>query len=183
MMRLFYATLIGLVGAGVVHLAVIFLLPIASSDTAWNRVFAATEQNEPFRLEGGLATLGAGAYGPDPFFVTSICRYDLRNGALRVRSAGSAPLWTVGIHDSLGTMIFSANDRLVAGRRLDLAVVDASQLRFVRQNAPPELANAIIAPANRPTGFVVVRAFRPDPTWSPMVDRFVDDIVCESLGF
>ncbi|WP_349364036.1 MAG: hypothetical protein ABL307_01300 [Roseitalea porphyridii] len=183
MTRLFYATLVGLVGAAVVHLVVIFLLPLVSTDTAWNRVAAQVAEHEPMRPGDERDALGAGAYGPDPFFVTVICRYDLRAGALHVRSPGLAPLWTVGVHDSLGTVIFSANDRLVAGRRLDLAVVDASQLRFVRQNAPPELANAIIAPAARPTGFVTVRAFRPDPTWDTVIERFVDELACEPLDF
>ena len=183
MMRLVYATLVGLVGAAVVHLAVIFVLPIASSDTAWNRIAAATRENAPLRTGIAPGALGAGAYGPDPYFTTAICRYDLRDGALRVRSPGNAPLWTVGVHDSLGTVIFSANDRLVAGRRLDVAVLDASQLRFVRQNAPAQLADAIIAPARRPAGFVIVRAFGPDPTWSPVLERFMDELACETLNF
>lgn len=183
MMRLLYATLVGLVGAAVVHLSVIFLLPLVSTDTAWNRVAAQTAEHDPYQPGDRRDALGAGPYGPDPFFATVICRYDLRNGALHVRSPGQAPLWTVGIHDSLGTVIFSANDRLVAGRQLDLAVVDASQLRFVRQNAPPELADAIVAPAARPTGFVVVRVFRPDPTWDSVIERFIDGLTCEPLGF
>lgn len=183
MTRLFYATLVGLVGAAVVHLSVIFLLPLVSTDTSWNRVAAQVAEDQPYRPGEGRDALGTGAFGPDPFFVTVICRYDLGAGALHVRSPGLAPLWTVGIHDSLGNLIFSANDRLVAGRRLDLAVVDASQLRFVRQNAPPELAEAIIAPAARPTGFVAVRAFQPDPSWDSVIERFVDGMVCEPLGF
>lgn len=183
MTRLLYATLVGLVGAAVVHLSVIFLLPLVSIDTAWNRIAAVTAEHVPYQPGDGREALAAGPYGPDPFFATVICRYDLRGGALHVRSNGLAPLWTVGIHDSLGTVIFSANDRLVAGRQLDLAVVDASQLRFVRQNAPPELANAIIAPAARPTGFVVVRLFLPDPTWNRVIENFADGLACEPLDF
>lgn len=185
MIRLIYATLVGLVGAAVVHLAVVLLLPLLSASTAWNQVAEQTTANEPLRLAARERAIqfGSGPGGADPFFATSICRFDLRDGAFRVRSTGNAQLWTVGVHDNLGTLIFSANDRIVTGRRLDLAVVDASQLRFIRQNAPTELADAIVAPAERPMGFVIVRAFRPDPSWSAVIDRFVDGLSCESLDF
>lgn len=185
MMRFLYATIVGLVGAILVHLCVIFLLPLQSSNTAWNRVAAQTVQNRFVPLDdlSGAAPLHVGGQRLDPFFQTAVCRYDLRDGALRVRSSGGAPLWTVGVHDNLGAVVFSANDRIVAGRRLDLTVVDTNQLRFVRQNAPPDLADAIIAPASRSLGFVVVRAFRPDASWSAVVDRFLDELVCETLNF
>ena len=185
MIRLVHATIVGLVGAALVHLSVIFLLPLLSASTAWNQIAARTAENAPASLQESIDTDPArtGGNGPDPFFETAVCRYDLRDGALRVRASGDAPLWTVGVHDSLGTVVFSANDRIVAGRRLDLAVVDANQLRFVRQNAPAELTDAFIAPAGRPTGFVLVRAFRPDASWSAVIDRFIDGLACETLQF
>lgn len=82
-----------------------------------------------------------------------------------------------------GPAFFSANDRLAAGQRLDLAVLNASQLRFVRQSTPTELAGAIIAPADDPRGFAVVRVFVPDETWTGISARFADALECRSLEF
>ncbi|MCR9120700.1 MAG: hypothetical protein NXH91_00320 [Phyllobacteriaceae bacterium] len=185
MTRFVYATLVGLVGAAVVHLIIVFLLPLVSANTPWNRIAGLTETNAPYRLPASMAgaTFGNGVHGPDPFFETIVCRYDLDNGAAHLRSTARVPLWTVNLYDSLGTGFFSANDRLAAGQRLDLAVLDASQLRFVRQSTPAELAGAIIAPADDPRGFAVVRVFVPDETWTGISARFADALECRSLEF
>lgn len=183
--RFLYATLVGLVGAAVVHLVIVFLLPLVSANTPWNQIAGQTEENRPYRLPTRTAdaAFGSGVHGTDPFFETIVCRYDLADGAAHLRSTGRVPLWTVNLYDSLGTGFFSANDRLAAGQRLDLAVLNASQLRFVRQSTPTELAGAIIAPADDPRGFAVVRVFVPDETWTGISARFADALECRSLEF
>jgi len=183
--RIIYATLVGLVGAAVVHLIIVFMLPLVSANTPWNRLVGQTEENRPYRLPTRMddAAFGNGVHGPDPFFETIVCRYDLDNGAVHLRSTRRVPMWTVNLYDSLGTGFFSANDRLAAGQRLDLAVLNASQLRFVRQSTPAELTGAIIAPAGDPHGFAVVRVFVPDETWTGISARFADALECRTLDF
>lgn len=185
MSRFIYATLVGLVGAAVVHLAIVFLLPLVSASTPWNQIAALTSENRPYPLPGSSndTAVGNGIHGPDPFFETIVCRYNLADGALHMRSTGRVPLWTVNLYDSLGTGFFSANDRLAASQRLDLLVLDAGQLRYVRQSTPTDLAGAIVAPADDPRGFVVVRVFVPDETWTGISARFADALECRSLDF
>ena len=185
MIRFAYATLSGLLGAVFVHLAIVFLLPQMSVNTAWRIVTAATAENVPYAVSRGFgsAPISAFAADIDPFFETAICRYDLRDGALHVRSDDELPIWTLSVKDGLGTSFFSANDRIAASGRLDLVVLDQRQLQLLRQNTVPDLADAIIVPASQTTGFVVVRGFVPDPSWQAAADQFVDGLVCRTVGF
>ncbi len=180
MVRFVYATLLGLVGAAVVHVVIILLLPLLANGTAWNTVSSlSADSGGPVALEAKAQPRLASSL--DPLFRTFGCTFDLADGAFRVTSDVRVPLWTVGVHDTSATAFFSANDRIAAGRRLDIAVVNEFQLRIIRQNPPAELANTIIAPSLEQQGFVVVRVFAPDDTWEPVVESFARSLACSPL--
>jgi uncharacterized membrane protein len=66
----------------------------------------------------------------------------------------------------------------VAGGVLDLAIVSPAQMIELRKELPDGLARSILVEMARPLGIVVVRAFRPDPTFAPIVGGFLDSIGC-----
>lgn len=177
MIRFAYATLVGLLGAVLVHLAVILLLPLLSSGTAWNTVSSMGADGQPVELDPARQPRLAGSL--DPLFRTYACTYDLAEGAFRLRSDIRVPLWTVGVHNTRTTAFFSANDRIAARQRLDIAVVNDFQLRIVRQETPDEFAGSIIAPTQEEQGYVIVRVFAPDATWEPVVERFAASLTCD----
>ncbi len=184
MIRLIYATIVGLIGAGVVHLAIVFLLPWLSANTAWNAVAAMTIENEPLEIRSsGDPRAEALTRGLDPYFRKIVCRYDLSSGAARIYATERTPLWTASVHDPIGASFFSLNDRISVGKLLDLTVVNSRQLRFVRQNTPDVLSNSVVVPADGERGFVVVRVFVPDDSWDPVANRFVASIACDTLEF
>lgn len=185
MIRVVYATLVGLLGAAVVHLAIVFALPLVSTSTPWTKIAGATQPGQPIVLAAGLSSASEtpAIDGFDPYFVASACRYDLDTGAFVIRAQGGLPLWTVSVNDSRGTAFFSANDRIVAGNGLELVVVDAGQQRVLRQDAPAELQNAIIVPAGDPYGFVVVRGFVPDASWAQQGEALASSLECAPIPF
>ena len=185
MTRFVYATAVGLVGALLVHLAIVFLLPLLSEQAVFNKLAERVVLDRPAPLETLID--GEDASPPvdmlDPFFQTAICRFDLSRGGLLVRANGRLPFWSVSVFDSRADSFFSANDRITAGQRLDLAVLDAGQMRYARQNEPENLATAVIAAADSPQGFVVVRGFVPDESWRAVAAAFFDALQCGSLDF
>ena len=181
MIRLLYTTIVGLTGAVVVHLVIILLLPLLATGTAWNTVSSLDSDGRPFELDPGEQPRLAASL--DPLFRTFACTYDLAEGAFQMRSDVKVPLWTVGVHNTRTTAFFSANDRIAARQRLDIAVVNDFQLRIVRQETPDEFAGSIIAPSEEDQGYVIVRVFAPDATWTPVVERFAADLSCRYVVF
>jgi uncharacterized membrane protein len=176
MARLVYAVLLGLVGAAIVHIAILLLLPVLSERDAWSRLAAVGNlfQVVPLAPAGGPATVVLA----DPFIEARACRFDLDAGIAHVTAGAGAPFWSVSIYDRRGYNVYSFNDRTVAGGVLDLAIVSPAQMIELRKELPDGLARSILVEMARPLGIVVVRAFRPDPTFAPIVGGFLDSIGC-----
>jgi uncharacterized membrane protein len=177
MARLFYATLLGIVGAGIVHIAILLLLPALSERDSWSRLAEAGELYSVVPIHGS-------ADGPplvkayDPMFDARACRFDLTEGIVHVLAEGNVPFWSASVYDRNGQNIYSFNDRTASGGELDFAVVTPVQMIEIRKELPPEFQSSIFVETQADQGIVVVRAFVPDETWRPVVTRYLDSIVC-----
>jgi len=180
MLRLFYACILGIVGAGVVHLAILFMLPGYSVHDAWTRISNVAGYYEPINLhEGGPA---ASLPTPEnPFIEASACRFNLEDGMLHIRSEGNVPFWTLAIYDERGLNTFSVSDRVSNGPFLDVAVLTPLQMQRLQGEIPAELNQSLFLETSVIEGFVLVRSFVPDETWQPTVRAFLNGIRCEPL--
>lgn len=177
-----YVLIMGLVGAVIVHLMIIFLLPNLSANNTWALIEQHTDVGIPERIDASIADDNQNLF-LDPLFEVAACRFDLAEGVMRMTASGDALLWTVAVFDTAGTAIFSANDRIANSANLDMAIVNNSQLRFARQNTPDELAQSIIASADQDEGFALFRVYAPDPSWKSSAKAFLDSMRCEFLTF
>lgn len=175
--RFVYATFVGLIGAGLVHLAIVLLLPRLSENDVWRQIEEKAALNDPVRLDRYGVELGA-ARTLDPMFAVIACRYDLASGPFSITAPPTGDFWSVAIFDDFGRILFSANDRIVATENLDIVVARAEQLRILQQTSRPEFSNAVLTEASRDKGFAVLRIFRPDGTYEPVVRAFIDRIAC-----
>jgi uncharacterized membrane protein len=179
MTRFLYAILLGLVGAGIVHIAILVLLPRMSERDAWSILSENTGFYTPTRISGGKdAAPLIGAI--DPMFEAVACRFDLTEGIAHVQAEGTVPFWSVSIYDQGAQNIFSFADRTATDRRLDLAVLSTPQMLEIRKETPPEFLHSIFAEAGVDEGIVVVRALVPDESWRPRIDRFLNAIRCQA---
>lgn len=180
MMRAVYILVLGAVGAAIVHIAILVLLPVLSERDAWARLATEGELRQPVRLDPSVEASPVPL--ADPFFRGSGCRFDLHeHGVLHVTAGAGVPFWSVSVYDRRGYTLHSFNDRTAAGGRLDLAVATSAQLTELRRDLPDALARAIFVEVDHPQGMVVVRAFRPDPTFEPVVESFLDSIACDAI--
>jgi len=177
MLRLFHTCVLGLIGAGIVHLAILFMLPGYSVRDAWTQVSTVADYYEPVRLEGSN-TLPA---PEDPFLDAVACRFNLEDGMLSVRSQGDVPFWTMAIYDERGLNTFSISDRVSNGSFLDAVVLTPIQMQRLKADETAETDQALFLETNVIEGFVLVRAFVPDETWQPRVSAFLDSVQCEAL--
>lgn len=170
--RFVYATVVGLVGAAVVHLVVLLLLPLVSERDAWSRLAARGALYE-------TVALGDAGDG-DPLFRTVACRFDLSDGPLGLEGEGRSPFWSVSVHDREGHSLFSVSDRTLAGR-LDIQILDPGQSVAARAAAALEADAPVRFQADTEQGIAVLRAFVPDPTWAPAVDGLIASFRCATL--
>lgn len=179
MIRVVYTSFVGLVGAALVHVAIVLLLPQLSENDVWRQIEANSALNDPVRLDRYGVDLVA-ARTLDPMFGVIACRYDLDNGVFSMTAPASGDFWSVAVFDDLGHIVFSANDRIVASENLSLVVAAPLQIR-VMQEAPREVfADSVMVEAKRDQGFAVLRIFRPDETYDPVVADFIERIDCSS---
>lgn len=177
MFRFLYAILLGLVGAAVVHMAVLLLVPIYSERDAWARLasrapaFAITEIASPT----GDASFGKGA---DPLFSSAACRFALSTGIAHFVADGDVPFWSVSVYDRRGQNIYSFNDRTATDRQLDVVVATPVQMVELRKDLPEEYAAAVFVETEQREGIIVARAFMPDQSWSGIVKGFLDSAEC-----
>ena len=172
----------GLVMAGIVHIAVILLVPVLASQDAWSKLLVTGPEWQFARLNSSKSAHANLLSEIDPLFQISACRYSLSSGSLRVRSNGNLPYWSVAVFDRYGGIIYSFNNRTAIDQKLNLLVVTPLQMSQLRQNPPESIEQAIVVEADINRGFVLIRALQSDLTWAPAVDNFLGEASCENLA-
>lgn len=178
MLRLAYAVLLGLFGAGIVHIVALLMVPSFSERDAWSRL---AETSGPYRMTrldsaaSGEPLLGA----MDPMFVVAACRFDLGDGIVQVGSEGHVPFWSASIYDRAGRNVYSFNDRASPSGGMDFVVLNHAQMVEVRKQLSDAYKNTVFVETEIDEGIVVIRAFAPDPSWQPQVAAFIGNAACE----
>jgi len=176
MARLAFAVLVGLVGAAVLHILVLFLVPLYSDHDAWSRLAARAGLYETVMLTtspGGARPLIVG----DPLIRAVGCRFDLTDGIARLTAPEGAPFWSLSVFDRSGLNRFSINDR-TAERSVDLIVAMPFQVVELRKDLPAEFADSVIVEVPEAEGLIVLRAFAPDATLEPAIAGFLEGANC-----
>jgi uncharacterized membrane protein len=177
MVRIAYALLVGLLGAAIVHIAVILLLPSYAPQEIWTQLGEGGELYEvvPLTGEGAVPLVADG----DPLFQAVACRYDLDNGGLHLTATETVPFWSMSLRDRAGQTTYSLTDRTLADGSLDIAVVSAAQMADFRRALPPELEGSIFVESPTSEGIAVVRVFVPDESWTATAERFFETLSCQ----
>jgi uncharacterized membrane protein len=164
----FIPWLLGLLfGAVAVHLILILTLPALAPGSAYRQFARPLPLGEKRVLARAEPSISRPSFS-DPFAAVALCRFDLKQGPLRLRASadGDRPL-SVSVRLADGTVIYSASDRQTPGGRFNIVIVTQAQADAqdaARERAEgdsgeaPKLAEdelRLISPGK--TGFVVVR--------------------------
>lgn len=180
MTRFVYAILLGLVGAGIVHIAVVLAIPIYSERDAWSQISDLADTNRFVRL----ARSGPGGtllHSADPLLEAAACQFDLSDGPVRATIEGTVPFWSMSVFDRRGQSAFSLNDRTATAGALDIVIATPVQMIELRKDMPPEFERSVFVEADIDLGMLVVRTIVPDPTWRPAVEAWFDKAACANV--
>lgn len=183
--RLLLAVLTGLVGAAIVHIAVIFAIPNQSRSDAWSRLerlgaLFATVPVAPLPPAGVDSTLPPGTTFSfvDPAFLTVACRFSTETGPVRLAAGERTPFWSASISGRNGDNLYSISERAALDGRLDLTVGTRDQLDLARVEGTASVPTAIPVEFTAEEGILVVRALVAEESQRPFVDRFLRSLSC-----
>jgi uncharacterized membrane protein len=167
----------GLFLGGIIHIAIVFLVPYYAPNDAWAQVTSLGRDRQFHTLpvsEAGSEPLAS----LDPRMVHSVCRFSLANGPVRVRAEFPDEFWSVAVFDRRGRNVYSLNDRAAERSRLDVAILTPVQMAQMRQDPPAALETAIVLELPIDAGFVLLRAFVPDGSLLPDVTEALQRADC-----
>lgn len=179
MRKVLYATLLGLLGAGILHIAILLLVPKLTERSAWLQLATASDLYKitPLAAETGGTPV---VKSVDPLFTAIACRFDLADGIVQLKAQPEAiPFWSVSIYDRSGHNIYSFNDHGASKGLLDTVILTPAQMLEVRKDLPPEYQGSVFVEARIDEGIVVVRSFIPDESWRPAVMQFLQGTTCD----
>lgn len=177
MTRFFYAILMGIIGAVIVHICVILLVPHFSQTNIWSRlqntapeyVFTALDDNNPI-----IKTA-------DPLFHLKACRFNLDNGPVRLNASENASFWSLSVYNREGINFYSLNDRTMPHNTLDLVIGTPGQIMELKQSMPDSIANSVLVSEELSEGFVILRKFSPNNDFTG--DDFLTYATCRTLDY
>jgi uncharacterized membrane protein len=182
--KLFLAILVGLVGAGIVHIAVILSIPGQADNDAWSRLSRLGPEFATVRIgfaepEGDRASGSpAGFVFVDPAFIDIACRFSVEDGPVRLFSDDRTRFWTASIYARNGDNLYSISERVALEGRLDLLVGTAEQLDLARIEGSSSTIPTVPVAVAGEEGYLTVRALVAAESERPFVDRFARSVTC-----
>jgi uncharacterized membrane protein len=167
----------GLLLGGIVHLATVLLLPRTATQDAYTRLAPTAPANSIVPLP---APTPDDAVLPfmDPAFATSVCRYDLGAGPLKLRVPVSQAYTSVSFYARSGIAYYAINDRAAGRRTIELDLMTSEQRAELPEDEEVTAADRLIVEAPTPTGLILVRTFGPEPGLMPMARRALAAAQC-----
>ena len=147
---------------GIVHLATVLLIPVMASQDAFARLSAFAPVNTVVAIPAPTPEKALMPF-MDPAFVTSICRYDLSRGPLKLSVPISQAYTSVSFYTRSDIAYYAINDRSAGRRVIELELMTREQ----RSNLPGDeeitAADRLIVESPTATGLIVIKALAPEP--------------------
>lgn len=172
--------LAGLVLGGIIHIAVILLLPMLAPTAAWDRV-AALGPVEGTRV---LAAAVPGQPNPlrlDPGLAHAVCMVDLRKGPGTVAGALPQGFWSVAVYGRNGTVVYSTTNRDATSNLLDLGLFNPAQTRLLAEQKLDVAAGLLIVEAQQDDLMVVIRLAPPHPAMRARYEKSLAALRCGNI--
>jgi len=176
--KFLYCLLSSFLGAIIVHIAVLFLIPSYLAHPVMEKL---TNQAEPWQFFT-VDDDNPIAVRQDPALRLRVCHFDLSEEPVHLTAEGDVPFWSLSLYDNDANNLYSLSNRVMPGERLDLIIGTPIQIiDYKRYHVTDEQRDSILTQHNMTQGFVVLRAYVPSPDWEPLVETFLRQAGCNKI--
>ena len=168
----------GVILGGMIHLTTILILPRTATQDAYSRISAVTPVNAVAPLPAPTAENAILPY-MDPAFASSVCRYDLSNGSLKLSAPVSPAYTSVSFYSRNGTAYYAINDRAAGRRVIELDLMTAAQRAELPDDEEITASYRLIVESPTPTGVIVLRALAAEPGMMALARASLSAAKCE----
>ncbi|MBX4336107.1 DUF1254 domain-containing protein [Bartonella raoultii] len=178
MTRFIHAGLLTGIGALIVHICFLFLLPYSAKNTIWSKIekLGASYQFVDLTPENPIQQ------SIDPFFLLKACRFDLQNGPVHLKALKTTQFWSLAAYTQNGVIFYSLNDRTAPHATLDLIIGKPIQIIELKQSNPKNNSNSVFVSQNLNKGFVLLRIFAPSPLAKTKSKAFFSSATCHTFN-
>ncbi|EJF92850.1 hypothetical protein LBE40_05270 [Bartonella taylorii] len=174
MTRFIHAALLASIGAVIVHICILFLIPYWIRDNIWIEL---KKSGAPYQFID-LDARNPIQQSADPLFLLKVCRFDLENGPVHLKTLKTIQFWTLAAYTYDGMIFYSLNDRTSPDAKLDLIIGKPLQIIELKKPKPKDNANSVFIAKNVNKGFVVLRTFAPSALEKKEGESFLSSATC-----
>lgn len=165
--------------SGIVHIAVILLVPVVAKTDGWSRLTAVAESGR-FAPVTAIQPEGQPLVpGLDPLFVHGACRIDISEAPAQLSFAATDNFWSLAIYDPSDIVVFSLNDRTAIEGFLELLVVTPLQATEIRETEPAIIARNIVVESEETDLVALVRLYAPGTADAAAAREVLAEATCE----
>lgn len=162
---------------GVVHLATVIILPRTATQDAYSRLAPIAPVNKVTALPAPSPDAALMPF-MDPAFVTSICRYDLSQGPLKLSVPVGLAYTSVSFYTRYDVAYYAINDRAAGRRVIELDLMTVAQRNEMPEDEEVTAADRLIVESPTVTGLIAIRALAPEPGLLPMTQSTLAAAQC-----
>lgn len=170
----------GVLLGGIIHIAIILLVPSYSTRDAWTSVGRFGDDNQFHLLPRAEPGTEALPY-LDPGMAHAVCRFSLAKGPVRMRATLPETFWSLAVFDRRGRNIYSLNDRSAENSALDLVVATPVQVAELKQEPREDIESSIVIENPGNSGFALLRVFVADPTLASQATEALGKADCRAV--
>ena len=166
MIRILFTIIAGVLLGGVVHLVSVLALPRIATQDAYSRLTPTTKLNAVTALP--LADPGNSPMPfMDPAFAMAICRYDLKDGPLKLTVPVSQAYTSVSFYTRNEVAYYAINDRSAGRKVIELDLMTEAQHNELPEDEEITAADRLIIDSPTTTGLILLKALAPEPGLMP----------------
>jgi len=170
---------LGLLGAVIVHICVLFLVSYYTRYSTWEQL---QNSSQPYRFQS-LVPDNPIMKTSDPLFQLAACYFNLTNGPVHITADGQVPFWSLSLYNHAGANIYSLNNRTAPNNMLDVIISDPVQIIDFKQAVTDTYENSVLTAQNIDNGFSILRVLKPSADWNKQVEAFLASASCKQVNY
>ena len=178
MIRLVFAIIGGILLGGVVHLVSVLALPRIATKDAYSRIEPLTRPNTVTALPPADVNNTLMPF-MDPAFATSVCRYDLSGGPIKLTVPVSQAYTSVSFYTRNDVAYYAINDRSAGRRVIELDLMTEAQHAELPEDEDVTAADRLIIDSPSARGLIVLKALAPEPGLMPQAQASLAASSCK----